>query len=174
VAVVGHLRGEKDPLRAALAARGLPAASRIRIVQAGRALDVAWAQRARAEQRKNPRYAWLGELGPARARGLIARSRLLALTSRLEGGANVIGEALAAGTPIVASRIDCTEAILGPRYPGLFRVGATRELRALLLRAEREPGFVAELARRCRAIRPLLAPARERAAWWSLIRELRA
>src|SRR6185503_3543269 len=33
VCVVGHLRDEKDPLRTAVAARALPAASRIEVVQ---------------------------------------------------------------------------------------------------------------------------------------------
>ena len=37
VAVIGHLREVKDPLRAAQAARGLPASSRIRIVHLGAA-----------------------------------------------------------------------------------------------------------------------------------------
>jgi hypothetical protein len=54
VCVVGHLRAEKDPLRAALAARGLPATSRIEVVQVGAALDPAWAERAQAESARNP------------------------------------------------------------------------------------------------------------------------
>ena len=40
VAVIGHLRDVKDPLRAAAAARLLPAESRIRIEQVGRPLDL--------------------------------------------------------------------------------------------------------------------------------------
>ena len=39
ICVSGHLREEKDPFRAALAARLLPPASRIRILHAGRASD---------------------------------------------------------------------------------------------------------------------------------------
>jgi len=171
IAVVGHLRDEKDPLRAALAARMLPPESRVRVVHAGAALDASWARAARAEERVNPRYRWLGEVSPRRARGWIASSHLMALTSRLEGGANVLGEALAAGTPIVASRIDCTAAILGADYPGLFDVGATRQLADLVLRAEREPAFLRELARGCRQARPMLSPGRERAAWRSLLQE---
>ena len=42
VCVIGHLRDVKDPLRAALAARLLPAMSRIRIVHIGRAYDPKW------------------------------------------------------------------------------------------------------------------------------------
>lgn len=174
VAVVGHLRPEKDPLRTALAARLLPRQSRLRVLHAGRALSAEMARAARAEEQRNPRYQWLGELPPARARSLIARSRLLSLTSEMEGGANVVSEALATGTPVVASRIPCTEAILGSRYPALFRFAATRELARLLERAEQDPGFLRQLARQCRARRPLVSRSREKRAWRSLLRELGA
>lgn len=174
VAVVGHLRPEKDPLRTALAARLLPRQSRLRVLHAGRALSAEMARAARAEERRNPRYRWLGELPPAQARSLIARSRLLSLTSEMEGGANVVSEALASGTPVVASRIPCTEAILGSRYPALFRFAATRELARLLERAEQDPAFLRELARQCRARRPLVSRAREKRAWRSLLREVGA
>jgi putative glycosyltransferase (TIGR04348 family) len=173
VAVVGHLRPEKDPLRTALAARLLPAASRLRVLHAGRALSEKMRRAARAEERRNPRYRWLGELSPARARALIARSRLLSLTSEMEGGANVLSEAIAAGTPVVASRIATTEAILGSDYPGLFPFGSERALSRLLTRAENDEAFLELLARRCRARRPLLSPAREKSAWRSILAELR-
>jgi glycosyltransferase involved in cell wall biosynthesis len=96
------------------------------------------------------------------------------LTSELEGGANVLSEALAAGTPVLASRIACTEALLGADYPGLFPFGSTRGLARLLARIERDEGFLEELARRCRARRALVSPAKERAAWRNLLRELHA
>jgi putative glycosyltransferase (TIGR04348 family) len=172
VAVVGHLRAEKDPLRTARAARLLPPDSRIRVIHAGRALEPAFGAAARREQRENARYTWLEEVSPARARSLIGRARLLSLTSNLEGGANVVSEALAADTPVVAARIPCTEALLGGDYPGLFPVGDTRALAELLARAEREPRFLAELARRCRLRRAVVSPAKERAAWRALLREL--
>lgn len=172
VAVVGHLRPEKDPFRAALASRLLPVASRIRVLHAGRALSAAMRAAAETEQRRNARYQWLGELARWQARALIARCQLLALTSKMEGGANVLSEAIAAGTPIVASRIACTEAILGEDYPGLFPLASTRSLARLLQRVEQDPDFLAELARRCRARRSMLSPQRERAAWKRLIREI--
>ncbi len=172
VAVVAHLRPEKDPFRTAAAARLLPAGSRAVVLHAGRALSDEQRRAAEAEQRDNVRYRWLGELPPARARVLIARCRVLSLTSEMEGGANVLSEALAAGTPVLASRIACTEALLGPDYPGLFPFGSTPALAALLARAEREPAFLRELARLCRARRSLVTPAREKGAWRSLLREL--
>ena len=171
VAVVGHLRDEKDPLRTALAARLLPYASQVRVVHAGAALTEAWERAARLESRKNPRYEYLGELPLSRARALIARSRVLSLTSRMEGGANVVSEAVAAGTPILATRIPAMEAILGEDHPGLFEVEATEELAALLLRAEGDPGFLRELARRSRALRRALSPAREKSLLIAVLRE---
>ena len=49
VSVIGHLRDVKDPLRAAEAARLLPADSRVLIEQVGRAYTPEWEARARAE-----------------------------------------------------------------------------------------------------------------------------
>jgi putative glycosyltransferase (TIGR04348 family) len=169
VAVVGHLRVEKDPLRTAFAARLMAPESRVMVRHAGRALTDEMARAAEAEQRNNPRYRWLGELAPWRARALIARSHVLSLTSKIEGGANVLSEALAAGTPIVASRIACTEALLGDDYPGLFPFGATEELARLLAKAERDARFLAELARWCRGRRGLVSPRRELRAWKRLL-----
>lgn len=172
VAVIGHLRPVKDPFRTAMAARLLPAESRVRVIHAGSALSEAMRVTAETEQRTNPRYSWLGELPRWKARALIAKCHLLALTSETEGGANVLSEAIAAGTPIVASRIACTVAILGEDYPGLFPLASTRALARLLRRAEQDPGFLRELARRCRARRRMLSPQREIAAWKSVLHEL--
>ncbi len=48
VCVMGHLRAVKDPLRTALAARLLPASSRIKVLHVGGALDAELAEQARA------------------------------------------------------------------------------------------------------------------------------
>jgi len=129
------------------------------------------AARARAEQRRNPRYRWLGPLPHARARKVLARSRLLCLTSRLEGGANVLSEAAAAGVPVLCSRIDGSVGLLGTGYPGYFPVGGTRALARLLLRAETDPRFYTGLRRGVRRLTRLVRPERERAAWASLLTE---
>jgi putative glycosyltransferase (TIGR04348 family) len=172
VAVVAHLRPEKDPLRTALAARRLNAASRVTVVHAGAALSERMRRDAVAEMRANSRYLWLGEVPGWKARHLIARARVLCITSEMEGGANVLSEAVAAGTPVLASRIPAMRAILGADYPGLFPFGDTGALAGLLRRAERDARFLAELRRRCLAVRPALAPARESAALRALLGEL--
>jgi putative glycosyltransferase (TIGR04348 family) len=172
ICVLGHLRAVKDPLRAALASRLVPGASRIQIVQAGRALEPRLAARARTESANNPRYQWVGELSAQQAGALLAGSRLLALTSRLEGGANVVSEAIAAGVPVVSSRIDGSVGILGSGYPGYFPVGDSRALARLLVRAERDQAFYQRLSTWCQRLRPLVAPDRERRSWARLLAEL--
>jgi putative glycosyltransferase (TIGR04348 family) len=172
VLVLAHLRPVKDPFRAALAASLLPPSSRVRILHFGRAPDRKAASRARERMRRNPRYIWRGEVSRAVALRHLAGSRLLVLTSRLEGGANVVSEALAAGVPIVSSRIPGSVGILGPSYPGYFRAGDTRGLARLLARCESDSGYYEGLQRRCRRLAPLVRPSRERAAWKRLLSEI--
>lgn len=62
--------------------------------------------------------------------------------------------------------------LLGARHPGLFAVGDTRALRALLLRAERERTFYDRLAQASLRLAPRFAPAAEREAWRRLLAEL--
>ena len=172
VCVAGHLRNVKDPFRAAMAVRRLPATSRIQVVHAGAAMTDHLAQRARAEEGRNPRYRWLGELPRSKARRLIASSQLMVLTSRREGGANVISEAIVDGTPVIASRIPGSVGLLGAGYPGLYPFGDTEALRSLLLRAEHDHGFYNELRSRCGGLAKIFNPAHERARWRSLLDEL--
>jgi len=173
VCVLAHLRPVKDPLRAAYAAQLLPPSSSIRIVHAGAALTPEMEEEARAEQRGNPRYQWLGDLARTEALTLLARSHLLALTSRLEGGANVVSEALAISVPVVSSCIPGSIGLLGADYPGYFPAGDTMALKALLLRAESDAAFYGELKQRCEALKPLADPSRERESWKSLLAGLR-
>ena len=174
VCVIGHLRPVKDPFRAALASRRLEAGSHIRILQVGGAMSSEMAARARAEMRANSRYHWLGEQPAGRVRQILARSRLLVLSSRMEGGANVLSEAIVTGVPVLASRIAGSVGILGEDYPGYFAVEDTRALAALLERCERDPAFLRALRGRVDALAGLFNPARERAAWRAMIEELQA
>jgi glycosyltransferase involved in cell wall biosynthesis len=90
----------------------------------------------------------------------------------MEGGANVISEALACSVPVLCSRIPGSMGILGSDYPGYFEVGDTKGLAALLARAEDEPSFLADLRRRVRSLSSLVSPARERESWRRLLRDL--
>jgi putative glycosyltransferase (TIGR04348 family) len=173
VAVIGHLREVKDPFRAAKAARLLPPSSNIRIVHFGAAENLRWAARARAEMRRNPRYIWRGDRPHGEVQALLKRARAVVLSSKSEGGANIISEAAAAGVPVLASRIDGSVGLLGSNYPGYFPVGSTKALARLLRRTEAEPDFLKRLKRAIAGRAYLFRPAREKAAWAALIAEIR-
>lgn len=174
VCVLGHLRPVKDPFCTAQAARILPESSRIHVVQVGAALSGEMTRQARAEAAASRRYRWLGELPRWRALRVLARSRLLVLTSRMEGGANVISEAIAASVPVVSSRIEGSLGILGLDYAGYFPVGDRQALASLLTRLETDAAFYNRLASKCRKLKPLVDPARERRSWKALLLELTA
>jgi glycosyltransferase involved in cell wall biosynthesis len=169
---VGHLRPVKDPFRTAEAVRLLPADSRVRVLHVGAALQPEMERRAREEQSSNPRYRWLGQLPRDEALAVLARSRLLVLSSLMEGGANVIGEAVVHGVPVIASRIAGSVGLLGADYRGYFPGGETAALAALIRRSETDRVFYDELRAHCRSLASDFAPDRECAAWKSLLAEL--
>jgi putative glycosyltransferase (TIGR04348 family) len=172
VCFAGHLREEKDPFRPALAVRDLPAASRIRVDAYGSAHASEWRAAAQAEMQVNPRYRWHGELPHAELRRVYTRSHLLVLPSLMEGGANVIAEAVMAGLPVVASDIEGSVGLLGTDYPGYYPVRDAGALRERLLRAETDPGYYADLAAACRARQDFFAPEREQAGWAQLLADI--
>lgn len=126
---------------------------------------------AAAEQQRNSRYRWIGEIPRSKTRRLIASSHLLVLSSQMEGGANVISEAIADHTPVLASRIPGSVGLLGAQYPGFYSYGNTEELRRLLLRAETDREFYRTLQSHAARLSPLFNPTRERAAWRKLLAE---
>jgi putative glycosyltransferase (TIGR04348 family) len=172
VCVAGHLREEKDPLRPAYAVRDLPPSSRLRVDHFGAAHTLDWAGEAQAEMAANPRYRWYGEVPHHRLRQAFARAQFLVLPSRMEGGANVVGEAIMADLPVIASRIHGSVGLLGEDYPGLYPVGDTEALRNLLLAVEAEPDLRERLRESCRGLRPLFDPERERRNWAELLRQI--
>jgi putative glycosyltransferase (TIGR04348 family) len=173
VCVIGHLRAEKDPLRTALAARRLPAASRIHVTHIGRALDDALKRRARAEMKRNVRYRWIGELSHAKTRRVLAESHLLVITSWMEGSSNVLSEALASGVPVLASKIPGLMGTLGNAYPGFFPVGDTLALARLLRRTETDANFYLSLKTACRNLSPVVSLNREKTVWSHLLNEIK-
>lgn len=145
VCVIGHLRDEKDSLRAALAARLLPDHSTIKVINAGKPHSPEWESRAREEQAINARFEWLGEVDKPSTQALMQQSRVMVISSIMEGGANVVSEACRIGLPILASDISGNIGLLGSDYPGYFRTGDEQDLARLLAKAEQSPEFVAEL-----------------------------
>lgn len=172
VCVVGHLREEKDPFRAALAAGTLPAESRLRVIHYGKAHSDEWAADAHTEMARNPRYHWRDEVPAAEIRRLFQRVRAMVLSSRMEGGANICSEAIVAGVPVIASDIPGNVGLLGPDYPGYYPVEDTAALARLLHRAEVEPGWLDTLARHSAARRHLFHPDLEESSWRRLMSDL--
>jgi len=164
IAVLGNLREEKDPFRAAAALAHLPADAGVEVLQLGAALSPEMAREARRRMAREPRYRWLGSVAHARALSLLASSHVLVVSSRMEGGANVIAEAARIGMPVLASRVPGNVGMLGRDYPGYFPLGDARALARCIARARGEAGFYVQLRRALQARRRLFAPAAERAA----------
>src|SRR5690606_17615691 len=92
----------------------------IRIDHVGGALDPALGDAARATAAACPHYRWLGALPRAEVLRRLQHAHVLVHTSRMEGGANVVLEAVRCGTPVLASRIDGNVGMLGEAYAGYF------------------------------------------------------
>jgi putative glycosyltransferase (TIGR04348 family) len=170
--MVGHLREEKDPRTYFEAARQLAHRADIRLDHVGGALDPALAAEAASLMHEQPRYRWLGALPHAATRARIAAAHVLVHASRMEGGAHVVIEALASGTPVLASRIDGNLGLLGDDYAGVFAPGDAAGLAAWLERVRDDPAMLAALAAQGAARASLFEPARERAALLALVNEL--
>jgi len=161
VLVIGHLRTEKDPFRAALATAYLPEHSQIQVTHLGSALSDDMAETAELAQNKLPRWHWAGEVPHKAVLKRLARAHLMVISSVMEGGANVICEALAADVPVLASHMPGNVGMLGEDYPGYFPVGDERRLAKLLSMAETDPDFYADLLSHARQRRGLMRPEQE-------------
>ncbi len=161
VLVIGNLREEKDPFRAALATAYLPEHSHIQVTHLGGALSEEMAETAEMAQNKLPRWHWAGEVPHRTVLKRLARAHLMVISSVMEGGANVICEALAADVPVLASHMPGNIGMLGEDYPGYFPVGDERQLARLLSKAETDPDFYAELRSHARQRRGLMRPEQE-------------
>lgn len=168
----GHLRAVKDPSTLFAAMRLLPAELPIRLRHLGAPLDPLLGDEARALQAHDPRYRYLGPQTHARTRAAIHAAHVLVHPSRAEGGANVIVEAVMAGTPVIASRVPGNVGMLGARYSGYFEPGDAAGLARLMRRALRDPDYLARLREQCAARRALFRPATEAGAIRRLVADL--
>ncbi len=172
IVVSGHLRAEKDPFCGAAALSRLPAESRIRITHIGGAREPALAREARRWMQREPRYIWLGELARRHALATLARSRAMLLSSLMEGGANVISEALTARVPVIATHIPGNVGMLGRSYRGYYPVSDAEALARLLIKIETKKDFLAGLRRQCLERRKLISRSNERQALRQLLEEI--
>jgi putative glycosyltransferase (TIGR04348 family) len=161
VCVIGHLRAEKDPLRALASLSHLPGWDDLEVIHLGAALDPALEAEARAGMARDPRYRWLGSVPHARALRWLASSHAMVISSRMEGGANVVCEALRVGVPVLASRIPGNIGLLGGGYAGYFPVEDERALARLIHRAASDPTFYSSLKKDLKGRRAMVAPRAE-------------
>jgi putative glycosyltransferase (TIGR04348 family) len=172
VCLIGHMRDVKDPLRGALALRDVPENSRLRLIHLGKAHNKSWEKKGLAEMKRNPRYLWKGEKARWQVRKELAKTNLMLISSLSEGGANVVSEALVAGVPLIASKINGNVGMLGKDYPGYYQVGDEKALQELLLKCENDPAFLRDLDKRCKARAKLFKRAEEKRRWKKLLRDI--
>ncbi|KAF3996023.1 selenoneine biosynthesis selenosugar synthase SenB [Glaciimonas immobilis] len=175
VVLVGHMRAEKDPLTPMRALELLPDYSLVRLIHIGDALESVYLHAAQTLQAHTwptvTRYVWLGGLPHGDTRQHIKRAKALVISSVMEGGANVIIEAVTAGVPVLASRIPGNIGMLGLAYDGYFPPGDCQQLARLLDRASREPDFLSHLQQQCARRAPLFAPEHEQSEVLKLVRD---
>jgi putative glycosyltransferase (TIGR04348 family) len=170
IAVVGHLRDEKNPQFVWALLRALPADLPVRIRHVGGAVDPALGRAARQVAAADSRYRWLGPLPRSRARQVVRASHLLLHPSNMEGGAQAVIEAVTAHTAVLASGIDGNAGLLGTDYPGLFTENHLQAACALVVRCAHQPAFLQKLRKHCERRAPLFAPGKERARLLELVR----
>jgi putative glycosyltransferase (TIGR04348 family) len=172
-AFVGHLRHEKDPLTAARALAHLDNKRlRLRVVGQAHSSQDGTAQEMQSIALVEPRMELLGGLPHSQARAIIAQSHALIVSSQMEGGANVLIEAITSGVPVLASQVPGNVGMLGPLYPGYFSLGDDKALAQLMRRVLVDKLFLEALNQACAARRILFAPQTEAAAVLQLLEDL--
>jgi putative glycosyltransferase (TIGR04348 family) len=171
IAMIGHLREEKDPRTFMAAARRVQVPD-VRLLHIGAALDPALGELARATAAATPAYRWLGALPHMATRRRLRRCHAMVIASRMEGGANVIIEAVTSGVPVLASCISGNLGMLGEDYAGYFAPGDAAGLARLVERSVLDARFYARLRHQCAARARLFAPAAERAGLLDLVDNL--
>jgi putative glycosyltransferase (TIGR04348 family) len=172
--MVGHLRDEKSPETLFGAARLLNQPDqKIYLDHIGAPLDAALGAAAKATAAACPHYRWLDAMPHPQTLRAIQRAHVLIHTSKMEGGAHVVMEAVCAGTPVLASRIDGNVGMLGADYAGYFELEDAKGLADLLLECGRTQndtnGLLAQLQTQCAVRAPLFAPEAERTALNALV-----
>lgn len=161
VVVIGHLRDEKDPFCIARCLPLMPLDSKISVLHLGMAMNKQMEREAKGYNETLERYQWIGEVSHADTLKTLCRSRLMVISSRIEGGAHVVSEAIALGIPVIASDIAGNKGLLGDDYLGYYPVSNEAALASLLYRAETIPDFYAALKKQIDIRKNLISPERE-------------
>lgn len=174
VSIIGHLREEKDPFCVVRSLPLLPSNSKITVKHLGQAMNAQMKDQATHFNATTDRYQWLGEVSHTDALKMLSQSRLMVISSRMEGGAHVVSEAIALGIPVIASDIPGNRGLLGEDYPGYYPVADANALAALLYRAEKLSPFYASLQKCIILRRELINPASEKQSIQAMVNALTA
>lgn len=172
VSVIGHLRPEKDPFCIVRALPHLHSNSQITVQHVGMAMSWEMEKIALQATKQYGRYTWQGMVSHQATLRTLARSHVMVISSRMEGGAHVVSEAIAAGIPVLASKIAGNCGLLGKDYLGYFPVGDEKALARLLYRTETDQMFYKRLQEQVKKLRKLIKPGQEKAAIQKLCAKL--
>ncbi len=172
VSVIGHLRPEKDPFCIVRALPYLHKESQITIQHLGMAMSGEIEKIALQATKQHGRYTWQGMVSHQITLRTLARSHVMVISSRMEGGAHVVSEAIAAGVPVLASKIAGNCGLLGKDYLGYFPVGNEKALAKLLYRAETDQLFYKRLQKQVKKLQKIVQPGHERSSIQKLVTRL--
>lgn len=166
--MIGHLREEKMP-QTFMQAAALLVDTDVQMRHVGRALEAEFERMATDTAQLCPHYQWLGPLPHPDTLNQLAMADVMVIASRMEGGANVIIEAVTCDVPVLASDISGNRGMLGNDYQGYFPLGDSVALAGLLRRCAQDASFLESLRQQCERRAPLFAPGRESAALRQLV-----
>ena len=169
---VAHIRPVKDPIRLPLALKEIPDDTGIRGFHLGAILDESCGEEFLEIADNQPNFDYMGELSREKTLQMIRGADALVISSRLEGGANVVSEAIVLDTPVLASDIPGNRGMLGEDYSGYFPVGDDDTLRKLILRIHDDNDFYSELTHSITKRQTEFQPDLEQKRWKHLLEEL--
>ena len=172
ICVIGHLRPEKDPFCIVRALPHLHSDSQITIQHLGMAMSGEMEKIALQATKQYGRYTWQGKVSHQTTLRTLARCHVMVISSRMEGGAHVVSEAISAGVPVLASKIAGNCGLLGKDYLGYFPVGNEKALTKLLHRAETDQLFYKKLQDQVKKLQKLVQPGHERSSIQKLVTRL--
>jgi len=165
-----HLRPAKAPLLVLESLALLPESVAVEVNHYGHAEDPILGQEAlEASNIVGSRYIWHGNKPHNEVLAAFAQADLLLNTSRVEGGANALCEAIQMGLPCLATSIPPNVGMLGDGYAGLFPMDDAHALAKLIERGAHDSKFLDQLTHETTARAPLFTREAEAAAWQNAI-----
>lgn len=164
---LGHLREVKNPHLMFNALQLLN--EEVKAVSLGDALEEKEGDIARANMEADARYQWLSGVDRPQALERMKQSIATINSSFLEGGSNVIVEAISLGVPVLASDIAGNRGLLGESYGGLFPSNDVKALAGLMKKCLTDKLFRGLLLEQLQIQRKLFSSEWEIRTWLDLI-----